>query len=333
MSDASSKEREQWEMRDIRHRVTDITAAAAFAVVLGISSIWGLSSHENAAAQGKVAVRNGAADAQDSAGIQGGAGTQDDMVMQGAAAQRGDVAFRVESSPMDGGGSESAGIEETIYLDVSQAKALRDISGALEQQRLEDAARIMEREEESLLDLFYNVMNGRRLLYDGLTFQTEIDGRGMVFTKAGTVFYGTFSKGKPEGQCTALQAVNLDAPRYDYSQGMWKDGRMDGPGHTGYCYYERIPRGESRDICRTGTFTKDRMEGGVTYTSMNGEDEISIWKFNVKNGVVVKDDRWYYINSTGEYQLLSEDNDSHAYVLGENQMMQPMWQNMLVWEE
>lgn len=294
-------------MRDIRHRWTDITAAAAFAVVLGISSIWGISGRENAAGWNNAAV-------------------------QGNGASQIDAAFRMEGG-IDGGGSESAGTGEMIYMNASQVKALKDIMDALERQRLEDAARIMEREEESLADLFYKAMDGRRLLYDGDAFQTEIEGRGIVFTKAGTVYYGTFSKGKPEGQCTALQVVNLDAPRYDYSQGMWKDGMMEGQGHTGYCYYERIPHGEARDICRTGTFSKDRMEGEVTYTSMNGEDEITVWRFNVKNGVVVRDDRWYYANTTGEYQLLSEDNDSHAYVLGEDQMAQPMWQNMLVWEE
>ena len=77
----------------------------------------------------------------------------------------------------------------------------------------------------------------------------------MVFTTAGTVYYGTFKAGKPEGQCTALQVVDLDAPRYDYSQGIWKDGRMEGKGHTGYCYFERSPEGEARDICKTGTFS------------------------------------------------------------------------------
>ena len=207
------------------------------------------------------------------------------------------------------------------------------LSRALEKGNLKEAASVMECEADMLADMFYTAMDGVRYLFDGSSFQADIDGRGMVFTKAGTVYYGTFKAGKPEGQCTALQVVDLDAPRYDYSQGIWKDGRMEGKGHTGYCYFERSPEGEARDICKTGTFSQDLMEGDVVYTSMNEEDQVSTWKLRVEHGIAIMDDRWDYVESTGEYQLLSEDNDNHAYVVEEDQAAMPMWVNLLIWEE
>ena len=220
-----------------------------------------------------------------------------------------------------------------VVLDEKQMETVSDIMAALEKGNLKEAASVMECEADMLADMFYTAMDGVRYLFDGSSFQADIDGRGMVFTKAGTVYYGTFKAGKPEGQCTALQVVDLDAPRYDYSQGIWKDGRMEGKGHTGYCYFERSPEGEARDICKTGTFSQDLMEGDVVYTSMNEEDQVSTWKLRVEHGIAIMDDRWDYVESTGEYQLLSEDNDNHAYVVEEDQAAMPMWVNLLIWEE
>ena len=99
---------------------------------------------------------------------------------------------------------------------------------ALEAQDLESAARVMDRGEEELLTLFYEVMDGTRYLYDGQSFSLSIEGKGLVLTMPKTLYYGAFKGGRPEGDCTALQVVELDAPRYDYSQGLWKDGKMEG---------------------------------------------------------------------------------------------------------
>ncbi len=119
----------------------------------------------------------------------------------------------------DGGAAgEAAGEAAPVVLDERQLITVSDIMKALEKGNLKEAAAVMVREEDMLADMFYTVMDGGRYLYDGSSFRSDIDGRGMVFTKAGTVYYGTFKAGKPEGQCTALQVVDLDAPRYDYSR-------------------------------------------------------------------------------------------------------------------
>ena len=255
-------------MKDRKYSVMDRTAAAAFAIVLGISGIWGLKEQENAPGKNRAAMVREAADPADMAA--------DSAEESGA-----------EQNAAGRASRESA----AVVLDEKQMETVSDIMAALEKGNLKEAASVMEREADMLADMFYTAMDGVRYLFDGSSFQADIDGRGMVFTKAGTVYYGTFKAGKPEGQCTALQVVDLDAPRYDYSQGIWKDGRMEGKGHTGYCYFERSPEGEARDICKTGTFSQDLMEGDVVYTSMNEEDQVSTWKLRVEHGIAIMDDR------------------------------------------
>ena len=75
------------------------------------------------------------------------------------------------------------------------------------------------------------------------------------------------------------------------------------------------------------------MEGEVTYTTLNQEGETSTWKLEVKDGTVQLDDRWIYIEERGEYQLMSQEDDSHAYIMDEKLADQPVWINLLAWEE
>lgn len=289
-------------MKGGNDRWTDRGAAAAFAVVLGLSALWG--NHDRALY-----------------GDKGRAVTQE---MQAGM----DMA-----SDMSQGSSQREGAAVIPTLEDSQKKVLGEIIDCLKDQDLKQAAQVMEREKEMLQTLFYEVMEGERYLYDGQDLKTLAEGEGMVFTLPGTLYYGTFKNGKPEGKCLALQVVDLESPRYDYSQGMWKHGMMEGEGHTGYCYYEGSPEGEARDICKAGTFSGDLMKGQVTYTTMNEENVTSTWKLEAQEGATVLDDRWDYIEDREEYQLMSEDNDSHAYIISGELAEQPVWKNLLVWEE
>ena len=91
----------------------------------------------------------------------------------------------------------------------------------------------------------------------------------------------------------------------------------------------RPAEGEARDVCKTGRFSGDRLEGEVTYTTLNQEGETSTWKLEVKDGTVQLDDRWIYIEERGEYQLMSQEDDSHAYIMDEQLADQPVWINLL----
>lgn len=271
----------------------DWTAAAVFALVLALSSLWG--AHERAAT-----AKEKAADLQAKAQAE-----ERDLVQQ----------------------------SELPVLSKKETSVLRELISALENRKLKEASIVISREEELFVELFYEKMDGRRYLFDGQNLKAEIDGEGLVLTKAGTVFYGSFQGGRPHGSCLALQVVDLEAPRYDYADGLWQNGVMEGEGSTGYCYYQGGPIEEARAVCRKGRFSGNLMEGKVTYRTTNDKKEAAVWNITVKDGVVVLDDRWTYLKDQREYQLMATDNDSHAYVLGEDQARQPMWANILQWEE
>ncbi len=307
---------------------TDMAAATAFAVVLGISAFWGQHDRAYDQAHGRTGSAYGRMYEQ--------AGPEDENGNPVSKADAYPDTAAVQAAEGPGENPARPGGEDAEILpDVteSQKAVLDEIMEALEAQDLESAARVMDRGEEELLTLFYEVMDGTRYLYDGQSFSLSIEGKGLVLTMPKTLYYGAFKAGRPEGDCTALQVVELDAPRYDYSQGLWKDGKMEGDGHAGYCYYENSPQGEARDVCKTGRFTGDRLEGEVTYTTLNQEGETSTWKLEVKDGTVQLDDRWIHIEERGEYQLMSQEDDSHAYIMDEKLAGQPVWINLLAWEE
>lgn len=153
---------------------------------------------------------------------------------------------------------EESKIEETavheIALTYTEEQLLNLLEEKLRANDLEGAARVLNENESAFQDLFFGKLADEICLYDGSVMKDEADGFGLVFQRAGTVFYGTFKDGKPSGQCVALQAITLDeGVRYDYSDGTWVDGVMEGPGECGYDYYEGVTgdgakNGEERDL-------------------------------------------------------------------------------------
>ena len=154
----------------------------------------------------------------------------------------------------------------------------------------------------------------------------------MVFTMPGTVFYGYFKDGKPRGECLALQFINVDSPRYNYSYGIWRDGRMTGYGSTGYCYYENVPQGEMAKTVKQGNFKNDLLEGEISYETTGADGTVSHWYMAASEGATVIDTRWIWMEEEKEYQLMSADAQSHGYFISEEQAGQVMWMNLLGWE-
>ena len=307
----------------------DAAVAAMFVAVLVISAFWGQHDRKQLAAGDRAVIRE-----TETPGAQTGEDTKSrEGAQEGNIARAGEDRREGESAPAGLTGQQDGSLPDVPQLDEEQGTALREIMEDLKGNKMEEAARAMKREEDMLWSLYYETMEGDRYLFDGTGLQPALDGEGLVLTKAGTAYYGTFKDGKPEGKCTAIQVVDMDAPRYDYSQGIWKNGMMEGDGRTGYCYYEESPEGEARDICRTGTFSEDLLEGEVLYTSMNDMDGTSTWKVTVDEGIIQLDERWTPVGNGDEFQLMSEDNDSHGYVVGKEQIDQVMWRNLLVWIE
>lgn len=175
------------------------------------------------------------------------------------------------------------------------------------------------------------------LMYDGTAMKAEVSsGYGLVFTKASTVFYGKFDQGVPQGNCTALQVLELEeGKRYDYAWGTWEKGKMSGNGECGYNYYDGVKSDITKVNAKKGTFKEDLMQGEITYTSTNTAGETTSWQFQVADGVIVPDDRWIRdTDSSGAviYRLMAKDDDIHAYTLSESAMGEDRWKNLIVYE-
>lgn len=248
---------------------------------------------------------------------------------------------------------EESKIEETavheIALTYTEEQLLNLLEEKLRANDLEGAARVLNENESAFQDLFFGKLADEICLYDGSVMKDEADGFGLVFQRAGTVFYGTFKDGKPSGQCVALQAITLDeGVRYDYSDGTWVDGVMEGPGECGYDYYEGVTGDGAKKTVKKGTFSNDLMEGEITYTSSrqapergtfpddSGSGESTTWTMTVEKGVIVPDARWISDTSddgTPVFRLMADTDDGHAYVVEADAMKEARWKNMIEWGE
>ena len=310
-------------------RILWIAAAAFYAVVLPVSGWMGMAVENSKAIQAESGMLQ-----------ETEAGDGIDMAKATPAAAKGSgevsgIGENGEENPMEETGAEGAGassdvISGELTLTPEQLDAVKRIDSALSSQDMEQAARILDKEQDILATLFYENMAG--YLYPPSGFTSQIEGEGMVFTMPGTVFYGFFKDGKPRGECLALQFINVDSPRYNYSYGIWRNGKMTGYGSTGYCYYENVPLGENVKTVKQGNFKDDLLEGEISYETKDIDGTISHWYMAVSEGVTVIDTRWTRLEESKEYQLMSADAQSHAYLIGDDQIGQVMWMNLLGWD-
>lgn len=230
------------------------------------------------------------------------------------------------------GGMDSSSRSEAPELNEQERAAVQRLAAAVKSGNKERIASELLADGDTLSWLYYETFGEERYRYDGTEFRTDLAGEGMVLTGAASVFYGSFGENGPEGHCTALQAVELEKPRYDYSEGIWKDGRMDGAGVSGYRYYQGPPQGEAEEIRREGRFVRGKMEGTITYRNTGSDGVTATYTMEVKEGVTQPDDRWIPGPEEGVYHLEADDNPAYAYALTEEEMKQPRWVNLLVWD-
>lgn len=260
---------------------------------------------------------------------------------------------------------EESKMEETavheIALTYTEEQLLNLLEGKMHANDLEGAARVLNENDTAFQDLFFEKLADETCLYipandsegglphsstvdaqgddphTGGVMKDEADGHGLVFQRAGTIFYGDFKDGKPSGQCVALQAITLDeGVRYDYSVGTWTDGVMNGAGECGYDYYEGVTGDGAKKTVKKGNFADDLMEGEITYTSVNGNGESTSWTMTVENGVIVPDAGWISDTSddgTPVFRLMADTDDVHAYVVEADAMEEVRWKNMIEWGE
>ena len=129
-----------------------------------------------------------------------------------------------------------------------------------------------------------------------------------------------------------LQFINVDSPRYNYSDGIWENGKMNGQGTTGYCYYENVPQGEYAWAVKQEFLQMTRWKGISLMRSREVMRLYPTGTCSFSQGKIQLDDRWTHLDDMGEYQLMSSDTVSHAYLIADDQLEQLVWMNLLGWE-
>ncbi len=227
---------------------------------------------------------------------------------------------------------ETTAAEVSPELTGDQRELLDRLAALVSEESYEEAARLMLERADDLSQMYYGIMNQERWLCQNGRLAGDLEGSGLVLLRPSLLFCGEFAQGAPEGECTAFQAIELDAPRYDYAKGQWESGRMSGPGTVGYCYYETTDEQECQ-VTRQGTFEADQMTGTVLLTTVNGRGETSEWTMIADSGALVLDDSWSYDADQKLYQLPASGAPSHAYIIREEETDTLRFQNPLLWTE
>lgn len=222
---------------------------------------------------------------------------------------------------------------EPEFLTKEQDALLKQLLELMKSDDLAGAASAMEVHKPELSKLLEETFMGQRFLYNEEGIADSVDGRGIVLTSTSTLFYGIFQDGTPEGIGVALQGIVLEEPRYDYAIGSWSKGKLNGYGTSGYTYYKGTGEGDGFKTEKSGTFRDDLMEGELRYTSINNEGNSITWNIAASAGVTQLDDRWTYKESKNEYQLLAENDNSHAYLLKEAEAETAIWVNRITWNK
>lgn len=205
-------------------------------------------------------------------------------------------------------GTDFSALSEVPELNEQELAAVRRLAAAVKSGSKERIAAELLADGDTLSWLYYETFGEERYRYDGTEFRADLAGEGLVLTGAASVFYGSFGENGPEGRCTALQAVELENPRYDYSEGT------------------------SEEVRKEGRFVRGKMEGTITYRNTGSDGVTATYTMEVKEGVTQPDDRWIPGPEEGIYHLEADDNPAYAYALTEEEMKQPRWVNLLVWD-
>ena len=252
--------------------------------------------------------------------------------------------FREKADPVPEMVNEPAE-EAVLPVSAEEEELLSALYAAMEQGSLRAAARILNENETEFRAMVQETLGGKQYCYYE---ETGADGRnihrleeavpegkmhGLVLTRFNTAFCGDFRNGKPEGKCTAVQAMVLKEPRYTYAAGTWAEGRMNGEGVTGYCYYENVPESGFVMTEKAGIYLDNLLDGEFTYTTESAKGERLSWNIEAEKGVTVLSERWAHSEDRKEYMLPSNEDASRAYVLKEDQTGSVLWNNLILWDD
>lgn len=221
---------------------------------------------------------------------------------------------------------------ENCEVSTAEQAILDELWKCLEEGDEEGAARVLNDNDGQLQILFYTTMEVFDWRFDGQRLTDDLNGKGLVFRRPTSIYYGELKNGCPEGEGTMLQAVRVGAGRYDFAKGSWKRGKLEGEGVSGYRHYEEPEEEDLMEVVKEGVFQENLMDGMVTYTGVNKAGEDTRWQFAAAQGVTVLDESWEYLEDKGEYRLFSEGDDTHAYILPQAEMGAAIWKNQVTWD-
>lgn len=167
----------------------------------------------------------------------------------------------------------------------------------------------------------------------GLTPDAAPD-EAIVFSDITTVFYGSFRNSLPEGECGAVRVyVTTDnRVRYDFSEGSWSEGMMNGHGTTGFNYLDydenNIVPDQIYNTGRTGVFEDDMMNGEVTMTVLAG-DQKDHYTCNVDYGMIKIDDKW--IEDGDTYKLACDNGGDRYFEIDKDKVASTLWAGEVYW--
>lgn len=221
--------------------------------------------------------------------------------------------------------------EEVQFMSTEEENGLLNLYEMMKNGELAKAAAFMENNQDMIKKLLHNTFGGRRYLLTEEGITDVIDGRGLVLTSSAVAFYGNFAGGVPEGVVTAMQSIVLEEPRYDYSIGNWTAGKMSGFGTTGYTYYAETGEGDGLKTEKSGNFVNDLLEGEVCYISIDNSGNSVTWRLLAEHGLTKIDERWEHDVTKNAYSLLSENDNSHIYIIEEVDLESEIWRNRIIW--
>lgn len=305
--------------------------------------VW-FQSHGKIAAAGAVAVvilaiammPGGGAENRGGNGAEKGIGRGAD---EGTAGRTADLsaspaqALDGQPEPGQDGVLQQRGTVSGPVLEEDQIKLLDGLTEVLKSRDLEAAGTMLLDNEQKLDYLFYQVMKGERYLYRAGELSADLEGEGLVMTRPMAASYGTFQNGAPEGAGVAVQGIELDGLRYDYADGVWKAGKLNGKATAGYHYYEGVGDGESREVKKNGTFVEDRIDGAFTYETLSVDGEVTVWDMEAEDGKTKLGGNWLHDDEKQYYYLPSREISNHTYVIPDSEVEEVRWRNLLPWEE
>lgn len=220
--------------------------------------------------------------------------------------------------------------EEYVAASEEQLNLMEQLLSSMSRYQLNEAALLLYQNEDTLKQLYQEVLNETPCLYWDGTFSEEIEGKGLVLAKSGTLFYGEFRDGKPEGYVTAIQAVFLDQLRCDYSTGQWNQGKLEGMGEVGYAYVMEDQTIAYEQVRKSGFFAADLMTGEVEYQSSQ-QDQTYTWIIRVEEGLIVFDERWTFLEAEGKYLIPALEDPGYVYTINQEMSDKIQWKNMITW--